>query len=66
MCYKEEYGITPVNELQEDAYDAVIVAVAHKEFVAMGVDKIRKLGKKQHILFDVKHIFPKQDVDSRL
>ena len=63
---KEEYDITPVNKLQEDAYDAVIVAVAHKEFVAMGVDKIRKLGKKQHILFDVKHIFPKQDVDSRL
>jgi len=32
----------------------------------MGVDKIRTLGKQKHILFDVKHIFPKQDVDARL
>jgi len=63
---KEEYGITPISELNEGVYDAIIVSVAHKEFVAMGVDKIRTLGKQKHILFDVKHIFPKQDVDARL
>lgn len=63
---REEYGITPISELNEGAYDAIIVSVAHKEFVAMGVDKIRTLGKQKHILFDVKHIFPKQDVDARL
>ncbi len=63
---KEEYGVTPISELNEGAYDAIIVSVAHKEFVAMGVDKIRTLGKQKHILFDVKHIFPKQDVDARL
>ena len=61
-----EYGITPISELQNDTYDAIIVAVAHKEFVTMGVDAIRALGKKQHILFDVKHVFPKTDVDARL
>jgi UDP-N-acetyl-D-galactosamine dehydrogenase len=63
---KHEYGITPITELKNNIYDAIIVAVSHKEFVAMGVDAIRALGKKQHILFDVKHIFPKQDVDARL
>ncbi len=63
---EEEYGVTPITDLQEGLYDAIIVAVAHKEFVSMGVDKIRTLGKPQHILFDVKHIFPKQDVDARL
>ena len=61
-----EYGITPITELKNDTYDAIIVAVSHKEFVTMGVDAIRALGKKQHILFDVKHVFPKQDVDARL
>lgn len=61
-----EYGITPISELSPDTYDAIIVAVSHKEFVTMGVDAIRALGKKQHILFDVKHVFPKQDVDARL
>ena len=63
---EHEYGITPVSELQKNTYDAIIVAVSHKEFVAMGVEAIRALGKQQHILFDVKHIFPKQDVDARL
>ncbi|MFK8028209.1 MAG: Vi polysaccharide biosynthesis UDP-N-acetylglucosamine C-6 dehydrogenase TviB [Gammaproteobacteria bacterium] len=63
---KHEYGITPISELSPDTYDAIIVAVSHKEFVTMGVDAIRALGKKQHILFDVKHVFPKQDVDARL
>jgi UDP-N-acetyl-D-galactosamine dehydrogenase len=61
-----EYGITPITELKNNTYDAIIVAVSHKEFVTMGVDAIRALGKQQHILFDVKHIFPKQDVDARL
>lgn len=63
---EHEYGITPITELKNDTYDAIIVAVSHKEFVAMGAEAIRALGKKQHILFDVKHIFPKQDVDARL
>jgi UDP-N-acetyl-D-galactosamine dehydrogenase len=63
---QEEYGVTPVSELQEGTYDAVIVAVAHKEFVTMGIEKIRALGKSKHILFDVKHIFPKESVDARL
>lgn len=63
---EEEYGIKPVKELQQNAYDAIIIAVAHKEFIDMGVNAIRALGTKQHILYDVKHIFPKQDVDARL
>ncbi|MDW3095274.1 MAG: Vi polysaccharide biosynthesis UDP-N-acetylglucosamine C-6 dehydrogenase TviB [Gammaproteobacteria bacterium] len=63
---KHEYGITPLSELKAGTYDAIIVAVSHKEFIKMGVDAIRALGKQQHILFDVKHIFPKQDVDARL
>lgn len=61
-----EYGITPISELKNDTYDAIIVAVSHNEFVKMGVEAIRALGKQQHILFDVKHIFPKQEVDARL
>ena len=63
---KHEYGITPISELKNGTYDAIIVAVSHNEFVKMGVNAIRALGKQQHILFDVKHIFPKQEVDARL
>ncbi len=63
---QKEYGITPISELTKNCYDAIVVAVAHNEFVAMGIDEIRALGKQKHILFDVKHIFPKQEVDARL
>ena len=63
---EHEYGIMPVKELMDNQYDAIIVAVAHREFLAMGVDAIRKLGKNKHVLFDVKHAFPKDSVDGRL
>ena len=63
---EEEYGIKPIQELKQDTYDAIIIAVAHKEFVDMGIAAIRALGTKQHILYDVKHVFPKQEVDARL
>ena len=63
---EHEYGIMPVKELMDNQYDAIIVAVAHREFLAMGVDAIRKLGKNKHVLFDVKHTFPKDSVDGRL
>ena len=63
---KAEYGITTINELQEGKYDAIILAVPHKEFLEMGVDKIRALGNKNCVLYDVKSIFPPDKVDDRL
>lgn len=63
---EEEYGIKPIQELKQNSYDAIIIAVAHKQFIDMGVAAIRALGTDQHILYDVKHVFPKQDVDARL
>jgi len=63
---EHEYGITPIPELQENHYDAVILAVAHKQFVEMGAEKIRALCKPQGILYDVKNILPKETVDGRL
>ena len=63
---EHEYGITPIKKLANNQYDAIIIAVAHREFLAMGVGNIRKLGKNVHVLFDVKHILPKDSVDGRL
>lgn len=47
-------------------YDAIILAVAHREFREMGVDAIRQLGKAEHILYDVKSVFESRFVDGRL
>jgi UDP-N-acetyl-D-glucosamine/UDP-N-acetyl-D-galactosamine dehydrogenase len=63
---EHEYGLRPISELQDGTYDAVILAVAHREFAEMGSQKIRNLCKENGVLFDVKHILPVADVDGRL
>jgi len=63
---QREYDITPVTELEPGRYDAIILAVAHRQFQDMGAVGIRRLGKPQHVLFDVKSMLPKDAVDDRL
>lgn len=63
---KQEYGITLRNKLEASAYDAVIIAVAHKEFVEMGADGVRSLGKPEAIIYDLKYVLDKEDSDLRL
>ena len=61
-----EYGVSPVKEPQAGAYDGIIVAVAHQDFVAMGSEGIRNLGKPGAVLYDIKGIFGKSGADMRL
>jgi UDP-N-acetyl-D-glucosamine/UDP-N-acetyl-D-galactosamine dehydrogenase len=63
---QHEYGITPVQQPEPGTYDAIIIAVAHREFRAMGAGAIRTLGRVQHVLFDLKYILPVLDSDLRL
>ena len=51
---------------KKHAYDAVVIAVAHRLFRDMGIRKIRALGKKTHLLFDVKYLFAGDQTDQRL
>ena len=62
----DRYGISPINAPKEGYYDAVILVVAHNEFKDMGVEKLRKLGRENHILYDVKYILATNEVDGRL
>ncbi|HTW36936.1 MAG TPA: Vi polysaccharide biosynthesis UDP-N-acetylglucosamine C-6 dehydrogenase TviB [Steroidobacteraceae bacterium] len=63
---KEEYGIRPMRSLRRNGYDAAIVAVAHKEFRELGAAGLRALCRKNHVLYDVKHVFRAEEVDGRL
>lgn len=47
-------------------YDAVILAVGHKEFAELGAQKIRAFGRPGAIFFDVKGTFAKHESDGRL
>ena len=51
-----EYGLTMVDTVGKD-YDAVIVAVAHKEFTSFTLDKFRELSKDALLLFDLKGLY---------
>lgn len=61
-----EYNIAPIAEPETDHYDAIILAVGHRQFVDLGAQKIRGFGKESHILYDIKSVLPKEDVDARL
>tara|TARA_R110001592_G_scaffold45986_2_gene146694 strand:- start:25906 stop:27180 length:1275 start_codon:yes stop_codon:yes gene_type:complete len=61
-----EYGLNLTQNPDKEHYDAIILAVAHDEFKAMGAEKIRMLGKKQNIFYDLKYVLAKEDVDMRL
>ena len=40
--------------------------MAHDEFKKLPIDQIRSFGKKNHIIYDIKHILDLNDVDGRL
>ncbi|MBB1073157.1 nucleotide sugar dehydrogenase [Rhodoferax sp. 4810] len=61
-----EYGLQLVELGTPGLYDAIIIAVAHRQFIALGSAAIRALGKPNAVIYDVKYLFPKSDVDGRL
>lgn len=63
---QHEYGINPVKNVEQGQYDAVILAVAHDQFKAMGAEALRALGKPAHILYDLKYVLDQSESDLRL
>ncbi|QPT40842.1 UDP-glucose 6-dehydrogenase tuaD [Oligella ureolytica] len=63
---EREYGIKPIQTLKEGTYDGIVLAVAHEQFKAMGIDKIRAVGKDEHVLYDLKYVYDADSVDIRL
>jgi UDP-N-acetyl-D-galactosamine dehydrogenase len=63
---RREYGISPIAAPVPGSYDAIILAVAHHQFKAMGPAAIRALGKPEHVLFDLKYVLKASESDIRL
>jgi UDP-N-acetyl-D-galactosamine dehydrogenase len=63
---KQEYGIDLVSEPGCECYDGIILAVGHEQFKLLGAKSIRQFGKPEHVLYDLKYVLDKQDVDTRL
>ncbi len=63
---EHEYNITPIDKLENGKYDAIILAVSHDQFKDMGAEAIHKLGKDNHVLFDINYLLKADEVDGRL
>ncbi|MBW3549758.1 MAG: Vi polysaccharide biosynthesis UDP-N-acetylglucosamine C-6 dehydrogenase TviB [Proteobacteria bacterium] len=63
---RHEYGIDPVAQPEPGKYDAVIMAVGHRQFIALGAEGVRAFGKPESVVYDVKCLLPREGVDGRL
>jgi UDP-N-acetyl-D-galactosamine dehydrogenase len=63
---RHEYGLSLVRSPRPGTYDAVVVAVGHREFAELGIAGVRRLCRKRHVVYDIKHVFPAADTDGRL
>jgi UDP-N-acetyl-D-glucosamine/UDP-N-acetyl-D-galactosamine dehydrogenase len=61
-----EYGIDVIEKLTSGAYDAIVIAVAHRQFVELGARAIRALGSPNVVIYDIKHVLRKGESDGRL
>ena len=63
---QHEYGILPITQPNNDTYDGIILAVAHQEFIELGAVGVRQLGRKDHVVYDLKYTLPADQSDLRL
>ena len=63
---KAAYGIELRLQPAAEAYDVVVVAVAHRQFKELGEAGIRAFGKARSIIYDIKYLLPAEAADERL
>ncbi len=63
---KESCGLMPIDSLNANSYDAVLLTVAHDLYKNMKPEEIKGLIKGNGILYDLKSILPKIYSDLRL
>ena len=62
-----EYGVDLLSSLPAPGrYDALVVAVAHDEFRQLGIAGLRCLANGRAVIYDIKGMFGKDEVDGRL
>ena len=67
LVVRKEFKVKLIKKLnKKNFYDLIILAVPHKIFHLMGIKKIKLLGKKNVMIFDLKSVYPKEDTYWRL
>ncbi|MEY8251771.1 MAG: Vi polysaccharide biosynthesis UDP-N-acetylglucosamine C-6 dehydrogenase TviB [Colwellia sp.] len=60
------YNLSLIEEPTVKTYDAIIVAVSHDQFKALGLEGVKAYAKENHVLYDIKYLFTANEVDGRL
>jgi UDP-N-acetyl-D-galactosamine dehydrogenase len=63
---EKEYGLALVQELRQDTYSAVVIAVAHRQFADISIAELRSFCKEKSVIYDVKSLYPRDQVDGCL
>jgi UDP-N-acetyl-D-galactosamine dehydrogenase len=63
---EHEYGVRLTRSPVRGRYDAVVAAVAHDEFRKLGIRGVRRLCRRNHVVYDIKHVFRAAETDGRL
>jgi len=63
---RHEYRLKLTREPNKKYYDVAVLAVAHREFRELGARGVRRLCRRPHVLYDIKHLFPAAQTDGRL
>ncbi|MGP8034706.1 MAG: Vi polysaccharide biosynthesis UDP-N-acetylglucosamine C-6 dehydrogenase TviB [Steroidobacteraceae bacterium] len=63
---RHEYDLKLTRQLKPRYYDVAVMAVAHRQFRELGARGVRRLCRRPHVLYDIKHLFPAAQVDGRL
>lgn len=62
----KEYQIKLVERLHENTYSGIVIAVAHQQFAEMNITQLRSYCKEKSVIYDVKSLFPLDQVDGCL
>lgn len=64
---QEEYGLTCLKDKpSHGVYQAIVLAVGHKQFGEIGEAGVKAFGQQNAVIFDVKSILPRGAADARL
>jgi UDP-N-acetyl-D-galactosamine dehydrogenase len=63
---ERECGVRPINAPVAQTYDAIVLAVAHRQFRELGEAGVRAFAKPNAVIYDVKYLLPAAAADGRL
>ena len=61
-----EYGVTLLESPKHGDYDALLLAVPHRQYAEMSAQDLRAFLKENGVLFDLKGVLPRGEADLRL